>query len=238
MDDKPQAAGVKQGASIFYNESAYFEALDEGYVFRPSIFSGGYAVCPEQKEQLSRGLRAQIRRGTFEALAYVGLIALLFMTGGASGNIPPLLSVSAIGIGLCALTAATLHRRGRLLGPVIRGRTPDVPRLPLAEALKRQRPASDPRAALLSARLTRGLFVLVLLISDALVAGLALFAFLLSRSADPRLAEAAGNVLTNVLGSGLFLGAVAALNLITAIFIVMVSRKIRKLRDRIEGAGG
>lgn len=123
----------------FWNEAFYFERRGDRYVYRPTIFSAGFDVSAREKEELFRGLKRLNWQILLWGLVLVVCIAGAFMTGLIETNAKlQWFQFSSILI-LAALAVVSIHSRDRLASRILRNRSPDVPRLPISQALTRSR---------------------------------------------------------------------------------------------------
>jgi hypothetical protein len=152
----------------FLDHLHFFERQDDRFVYRPTVFSKGFTVSADEKDRLLVRLKRLDRRFLLEGFALVALIAVLAMAGIAPGTDPIVWFVfaSIASVGLLALTF--LRRKRRLIDATLGRRTPDLPRMPFRQALMQPRPALPKRYALPVMRSLIGLFLLAIIVSDAL----------------------------------------------------------------------
>jgi len=123
----------------FWNHAYYFERRGDRYVYRPTVFSAGFDVSGDEKEELFRGLKQLSWQLLLWGLVLVGCIAAAFMTGLIEINAKiQWFQISSIAI-VAVLAVIAIDRRNRLVSRILRNRSPDVPRLPLGQALTKSR---------------------------------------------------------------------------------------------------
>jgi MFS family permease len=123
----------------FWNEAFYFERRGDRYIYRPTIFSAGFDVSADEKEELFRGLKRQSWQISLAALVLAGCIAGALMTGLIETNAKvQWFQISSI-LMVAVLAVIAIHGRDRLASRILGNRSPDVPRLPIRQALTRSR---------------------------------------------------------------------------------------------------
>ena len=56
------------------SQRRYFEKTDDGYIYRPTVFSAGFSLTQAQKERLGETFSRQERKFLIEGLVLVALI--------------------------------------------------------------------------------------------------------------------------------------------------------------------
>lgn len=229
------------GGVDILNQSYFFEPLGGWFVYRPNIFSRGYSVSRTEKDQLFAGLKRLHKRFLIEGLVAIAAVGAVFLSGAVTSPtpIPWFVIISVVAVLLIAPTA--IIRERRLVGTVLGGRPPDVPRLALREALTRPRPMIAKRYALPVLRSIVVLFILMIIIMDvfALVPVVAAFLpelFPGQAVYDEKLHEA----LAQTFHSPVYWAVVAALNLLLLLCIRLLKRELARLRalPDLNDAGG
>lgn len=216
----------------FLNENRYFERRDDGFVYRPTIFSAGFAVTSAEKQRLFEAIRRIEGRFLLEGLGLILLIGSLFWTGLVTSPTPiPWFIVLSVGAVLL-LAPTVVWRRRRRVEAVLGRREPDVPRLPLREALMRPRPVLARRHAIPVLRSVIGLFVAVTVVID-LVSLTPVVAGLLPRhylEGGPD-SEAIAVALSQTLYSPVYWLVVAAINVLMLGCARLLFLEVRRLRS-------
>jgi hypothetical protein len=123
----------------FWNEAYYFERRGDRYVYRPTIFSAGFDVSADEKQELFRGLKRLNWQFLLWGLVLAGCIAGALMTGLIETNAKiQWFQISSIAI-VAVLAVVAINCRDRLASRILRNRSPNVPRLPIRQALIRSR---------------------------------------------------------------------------------------------------
>ena len=96
-------------------------------------------VSADEKEELFRGLKRQSWQISLVALVLAGCIAGALMTGLIETNAKvQWFQISSI-LMVAVLAVIAIHGRDRLASRILGNRSPDVPRLPIRQALTRSR---------------------------------------------------------------------------------------------------
>jgi hypothetical protein len=123
----------------FWNEAFYFERRGDRYVYRPTIFSAGFDVSVDEKEELFRGLKRLNWQISLWGLVLVGCIGGAFMTGLIETNAKiQWFQISGTLI-VAVLAVISINWRDRLASRILKNRSPDIPRLPIRQMLTKSR---------------------------------------------------------------------------------------------------
>ena len=215
-------------------EGFYFERLGDGFVYRPTIFSAGFSISSEEKDQLLGALKRLELRFIFEGLCLIVVIAFIFMSGLVASPTPIpwfiLLSIGAV----LLLAPTALYRTHRIVKSVLGGRSPDVPRMPMRQALMRPRPVLAKRYTVPILRSVIGLFILAIVVVDIFALLPIIFALLPD---GPSNSEAVAEALSQTLYNSDYWLVFAAINFVLltcARLIFLEMRRIRALPDTNE----
>lgn len=215
----------------FWNEAFYFERRGDRYVYRPTVFSAGFDVSAPEKDELFRGLERLNWRCLLEGGVVIVLAAGAFMAGviETRDQIQWFL-VSSILI-VAALAVSFLYRRDRLTSRILGHRAPDVPRLPIRQALARPRPLVGQRYALPVLRSVGILLGLTMVAADALVLYVILAAYRAGQIAEGAEEIAAVERLVSLtLKNPAFWLVVGLFNAVLLAAVVFLIRLLRRLR--------
>lgn len=215
----------------FLNQGYYFEPLGDGFVYRSTIFSAGYSVSSAEKDRLFAGLKRLEGRFLIEGFILVMAVAVVFMTGIVSSPTPiPWFILFSIG-GVLLLAPAAVYRKRRLVENVLGRGTPDVPRLPVRQALTRPRPVIAKRYAIPVMRSIIGLLAFTTLVVDVL-ALVPIVAALLPQPILDQMAhsEAIAEALAMTLYNGTYWAVVAVVNVVLLVCIRLLIRELGRLR--------
>jgi hypothetical protein len=213
------------------NQGIYFERLGDGFVYRPTIFSAGFSISSEEKDRLFGELKRLELRFLVEGLVVIALVAGLFMTGLLTSPTPVpwfvLLSMGAV----LLLVPVAIRRKVRIMERVLGRRDPDVPRMPLRQALVRPRPILAKRYTIPILRSMVGLFLVMAAVVDILAFSPVIVVFLPEHvmgqlASDEGIAE----VLSQTLYSAPYWAVVALLNVVLLVCIRLLFSEIRRLR--------
>jgi hypothetical protein len=213
------------------NEGIYFKRLGDGFVYRPTIFSAGFSVSPEEKDRLFSELLRLERRFLIEGLILIALIAGMFMAGLVTSPTPipwfVILSICAVVL----LAPVAIHRKYRLTESILGRTSPDVPRMPLRQALTQPRPILAKRYTIPILRSMIVLFLPFTVVVDGLalspiLAVLLPQEFLDQLAKDKVIAEALSQTLYNPT----YWAVVALINVILLACIRLLLLEIRRLR--------
>jgi hypothetical protein len=213
------------------NQGIYFERLGDGFVYRPTIFSAGFSISSEEKDRLFGELKRLELRFLVEGLVVIALVAGLFMTGLLTSPTPVpwfvLLSMGAV----LLLVPVAIRRKVRIMEKVLGRRDPDVPRMPLRQALVRPRPILAKRYTIPILRSMVGLFLVMAAVVDILAFSPVIVVFLPEHvmgqlASDEGIAE----VLSQTLYSAPYWAVVALLNVVLLVCIRLLFSEIRRLR--------
>ena len=215
----------------FWNESFYFEKRGDRYVYRPTVFSAGFDISESEKDHLFRDLKRLEWRFLFEGFVLLALIAGLFMTAVIESQTPiPWFMFFSV-VALAALAVIGFYRRDRLVERVLGHRTPDVPRLPLRQALVRPRPLVTKRFAIPVLQSVIVLLGLTIAAGDALVLYLIVAAYRSRQFAEgPEETAKFEELLSLILSNAGFWLLVALFNAVLVASVVFAIRQVRLLR--------
>jgi hypothetical protein len=219
----------------FLVEGFYFERLGDGFVYRPTNFSAGYSVSTEEKERLLGALKRLELRFLIEGLTLIVLIGGLFLTGSVTSPTPIpwfiLLSISAV----LLLAPTAFYRKRRIVKRILGGRTPDVPRIPLRQALMQPRPVIAKRYTIPILKSLVGLFILATVVVDIfalspIIAALFPGQFIAGRTDSEAVAQALTHTLYNA-NYWLVFAAINVVLLTCGRLIYLEMKRIRALPD-------
>lgn len=216
----------------FWNEDFYFQKRGDRYVYRPTVFSAGFDISESEKDRLFAGLKRLQWRSLSEGLLAIALIAILFMTGMIESEKPiPWFLVASI-LAVAALGLTVLRRRDQLVFEILGPRSPDVPRLPIGQALATPRPKIGRQYAIPVLRSVVFLFALTIAVIDALVVYLVVTAYHARRIAEgPDEIASMERFFAHTVDSWQFWAVVAGLNAGLITVLVMLIFEVRRLRD-------
>lgn len=215
----------------FWNEAFYFEKRGDRYVYRPTVFSEGFDISESEKNQLFRELKRLQWRFLLEGGALIALTALVFMTGVIETQMPiPWFMISSV-LAVTVLALTALYRRDRLVFRILGHRAPEVPRLPLGQALTKPRPLVGKRYAIPVLQSVGILFGLAIVAVDVLVVYLTVTAYRSRQSAEgPEEIAAAEEFVSLTTNNWEFWAAVAVFNAVLFACIVWLIPQVRRLR--------
>ena len=215
----------------FWNKTFYFEKHGDRHVYRPTALSKGFDISESEKDQLLRELNRLIWRTLFEGGILIALIAGLFMTGVIDTQKPIFWFMVSSVVALAALAVTEFYRRDRLVAQVLGRRAPDVPRLPLRQALAKPRPLVTKRDAIFVFQSVIVLLGLAIAAGDALVLYVIAAAFRSSQFAErPKETTAITEIVSLAASSSVFWLAVVLFNAILFASIVFSILQVRRLR--------
>ena len=106
----------------FWNEAYFFERRGERYVYRPTVFSAGFDVSADEKEELFQGLIRLNWQVLIWGLLLVGCIAAAFMTGLVQTNAKVQWFLFSSIVIVAVLTLIAIDYRDRLVSRILKNR--------------------------------------------------------------------------------------------------------------------
>ena len=215
----------------FWNKTFYFEKHGDRHVYRPTAFSKGFDISESEKDQLLRDLNRLIWRTIIEGGILIALIAGLFMTGVIETQKPIFWFMVSSVVALAALAVTEFYRRDRLVAQILGRRAPDVPRLPLRQALAKPRPLVAKRDAILVFQRLIILFGLAIAAGDALVLYVIAAAFRSRQFAEgPEEVSTIAELVSLAASNAVFWVAIALFIAVLFAGVVFLILQVRRLR--------
>ena len=214
----------------FWNESFYFEKHGDRYVYRRTVFSAGFDISESEKERLLRELKRLQWRFFFEGIILLALVAGLFMSAVIESQTPILWFMFFSIVTLAALAITAFYWSDKLIVRVLGHRKPDVPRLPMGQALVKPRPFVTARFAISVFQSVIVLLGLAIAAGDALVLYVVVAVYRSRQLAEGPEDTAAVEELLSLTSNAGFWMVVALFNAVLLVSVVFCIRQVRHLR--------